>query len=194
MVARYWLPLLPVLLVSAGFGLYVVYERLKKTRFHALFNVFIGFLVVLVLSNGVSYFFASASPSESEYYRNANHVIAKVKHFMDEKAILGVPVATTDWGVMPFALKRTCYQVLNDESHLLTLKRMDKYQTGYLVILDRMAAFHRSARKMVEELPQLLTLLIEIQSDGNGPDAAVYSVDLKGVHAFLNAAPSSEKQ
>lgn len=191
---RYWLPVLPFLLVSAGLGLSIVYNRLKKIRFHALSSVFIGFLVMLVLSSGVNDFLAFMSPSKSDYYRNANHVITKVKHFMDEKAILGVPVATTDWSVMPFALKRTCYQVLNDESHLLTLKRMDKYQTGYLVILDRMAAFHRSARKMVEELPQLFTLLIEIQSDGNGPDAAVYSVDLKGVHAFLNAAPSSEKQ
>jgi hypothetical protein len=113
--------------------------------------------------------------------------MSKVKNYMDEEALPGVPVAATDWGVMPFTLQRTCYQVLNDDSHLSTLGRMSKYRTGYLVILDHLSVFPSYARKMVEDLPQLFTLLLEVHPDGKGPAAALYGIDLQGVRAYLNA-------
>lgn len=83
--------------------------------------------------------------------------------------------------------KKTCYQVLNDESHLLSLKRIDKYQTKYLVIFDELAAFPPHARKMVQDLPQLFELLLDVKPDGPGPAASVYDVDLESVSLFLDA-------
>lgn len=182
-----YLPFLPFILVSAGFGFHVIYERLKKTRYHSLSVVLIGLIVTLVLSNGLSYFFAHSNPRSSEYYRNANNTLSKVKDFMDEKADPGVSVATTDWGVMPFTLKRTCYMVLDDESHLLSLQRMNKYQTEYLVILDDLTTRSPYTREMVGDLPQLFELLLDVKPDGPGPAASVYDVDLESVNLFLDA-------
>ena len=105
---------------------------------------------------------------------------------MDKNTDPKATVAVSDWGVIPFTLKRTCYPVLNDESHLYTLKRMDKYQTEYLVILDKMGYWAPYARDMVKDIPHIFTLLYEIKhDDGSGPDAAVYKVDLEGVGEYL---------
>lgn len=189
-----YLPFLPFILICLGLGLRLIHERLIKTRYHILSSALIGFLVLLILSNGVTNFFENVSPSNSSFYKEANHVLKKVKSFMDEKTEPGVPVATTDWGVMPFTLKRTCYQVLEDESHLVTLKYMNKYQTGYLVILDKLTRRPRVTRNMVEDLPHLFTLMLEVQPKWDRPGAAIYSVDLEGVQTWLNNASMKNSQ
>jgi hypothetical protein len=181
-----YLPFLPFILIIAGLGVGLIHESLATTRYQTLSAAIIVLVLILILSHGVSSFASFASRANATYYRNANIVLSKVKNYMDEKALPGVPVATTDWGVMPFTLKRTCYQVINDDSHLLTLGRMSKYRTGYLVILDHLSVFPPHARKMVEDLPQLFTLLFEVHADGKGPAAAVYGIDLQGVRAYLN--------
>jgi hypothetical protein len=181
-----YLPFLPFILISAGLGMGLIHKSLVKTRYQTFSTAVIFSIFILVLGHGVSSFAAFASRANATYYRNANIVLLKVKNYMDEKTPPGVPVATTDWGVMPLTLKRTCYQVLNDGSHLLTLGRLSKYRTGYLVIFDHLSVFPPHARKMVEDLPQLFTLLLEVHPDGKGPAAAVYGIDLQGVRAFLN--------
>jgi hypothetical protein len=181
-----YLPLLPFIFISAGLGMGLIHKSLPTTRYQTLAAAIIIIVLTVILVHGVSSFASFASRANATYYRNANIVFSKVKNYMDEKALLGVPVATTDWGVMPFTLKRTCYQVLNDASHLLTLGRLSKYRTGYLVILDHLSVFPPHAQKMVEDLPQLFTLLLEVHPDGKGPAAAVYGIDLQGVQAYLN--------
>jgi hypothetical protein len=165
----------------------LIYEKLATKRYQMLStNIIIVLVLTLSLSHGVSTFAAFASRANATYYKNANIVLSKVKNYMDEKTPSGVPVATTDWGVMPFTLQRTCYQVLNDDSHVLTLGRLSKYSAGYLVILDHLSVFPPYARKMVKDLPQLFTLLLEVHPDGKGPSAAVYGIDLRGVREFLS--------
>jgi hypothetical protein len=187
-----YLPFLPFILITAGFGMGLIHECLAKIRYQTFSAAIIVLVLILILSHGVYSFALFASRANATYYRNANKVLSKVKNYMDEKIPPGVPVATTDWGVMPFTLKRTCYQVLNDESHLLTLQRLNKYRTGYLVILDHLSVFPIYARKMVEDLPQLFTLLREVHPEGKGPSAAVYGIDLQGVRAFLNTSKHQE--
>ena len=189
-VTRYWLPLAAFAIVAAGFGLRSIYNLFKDIRYRAVVSTIFGFLIVLILSNGVSNFLEFNG--KSNYYRNAHEVVGKVKQFMDEETSPTIPVATTDWGVLPFTLKRTCYKTLNDESHLLTLERMDKYQTGYLVIVDQLGSASPYEQKMVEDLPQLFSLMLEVQPEGEGPAAAVYSVDLEGVQKFLNSASKQD--
>jgi hypothetical protein len=164
----------------------LIHKSLPTTQYQTLTAAIIILVVIVILGHGVSSFAAFASRANATYYRNANIVLSKVKNYMDEKALPDIPVATTDWGVMPFTLKRTCYQVLNDDSHVLTLGRLSKYRTGYLVILDDLSAYPPHARKMVGDLPQLFTLLLEVHPDGKGPAAAVYGIDLRDVREFLN--------
>jgi hypothetical protein len=182
-----YLPYLPFIFITVGLGVSLIHESLRKRGYQTLSAVIIVIVLTLILGHGGFAFASFASRANATYYRNANVVLTKVKNYMDEKALPGVPVATTDWGVMPFTLQRTCYQVLNDDSHVLTLGRLSKYRTGYLVILDHLSVFPPYARKMVEDLPQLFTLLLEIHPDGKGPSAAVYGIDLQGVRAYLNA-------
>jgi len=151
----------------------------------------VGFLILVVLINGVSILLESVH--KSGYCRSAQESLEEIKQFMDERTSPTIPVATTDWGVLPFTLKRTCYKTLNDESHLLTLERMDKYQTGYLVIVDQLGWASPYAREMVEDLPQLFSLMLEVQPEGKGPAAAVYSVDLERVRTFLDGAAKQDE-
>lgn len=188
-----YLPFLPFIFISAGLGMRLVHESLATTRYQILAAATLVFIFILILGHGVSSLTAFASRANATYYRNANRVLSKVKNYMDEKALPAIPVATTDWGVMPFTLKRTCYQVLNDDSHVLTLARLSKYRTGYLVILDHLSVFPPYARKMVEDLPQLFTLLFEVRPEGKGPAAVVYGIDLRAVQAFLNTSSKNQK-
>ncbi len=187
---REWLPLAAFAVVAAGFGLRSIYNLLTDVRYKAVVGTVIGFLVVLILIHGVSVCLRKSA--RSTYYRNAYEVMGKVKQFMDEKTSPAIPVATTEWGIMPFILKRTCYKVRPDESHLLSLEYMNKYQTGYLVIIDHFRTSHY-AKKMVEDLPELFSPILDVQPEGEGPAAAVYSVDLEGVQKFLNAVSKHEK-
>ena len=57
-------------------------------------------------------------------------------------------------------------------------RRMEKYGTGYLVILDQLAAFPPVARDMVLRFPDIFRLEFEARAKGPGPAASVYSVDL----------------
>ena len=150
----------------------------------------IGFLVVLILTHGVSVCLRHSA--RLTYFRNAHEVMGKVKQFMDENTPPTTPVATPEWGIVPFILGRTCYKTLTDESHLLTLERMAKYKTEYLVIVSLSWATSYS-QEMVEEMPQLFRLILEVEPEGEGPVAALYSVDLKGVQAFLNDALKQRK-
>jgi hypothetical protein len=191
-VQRYWLPLLPFVMVSAGLGLSFLYNKAKRTQFRWALGVFIGFMVLLIVQNGINSF--RYLRSKGDYYKSGNEVMAKVRDFMDKRTDAAVPVATTDWGVMPFVLKRTCYPVLNDESHVLSLERMEKYKTGYLVILDGSGVWAEPARKMVQDLPQLFNSMFEVDPGEDLPSASVYEVDLEGVKKVLNASGSQSSE
>jgi len=180
-------PFLPFILISGGLGLNGIYQKIKNTRFRHPYWVMVSFLAVLIFSNGVSSFINFASPSNSRYFQDMNNVILEVKNFMDKNTTPDVPIATTDWGVMPFSLKRTCYQVLNDGTHIHTLKRMNKYQTRYLVILDRLAVFPPHARKMVKDIPELFRMMFDEKKRDGRIRASVYEIDLEKLASFLNS-------
>ncbi len=192
-IRHVYLPFLPFILICAGLGMHLIHERLIKTRYHLFSSVIIGSLIMLVFINGVNNFLRLVVPSEATTYRGVKHeeVRMRVKHFIDENVAPGIPVATTDWGVMPYTLKRTCYPVLYyDESHFFTLKRMHKYQTEYLVIFPTQYRAKHAKKMAEEDLPQLFTLMLDIQPSGYGLPAAVYKVNLKGVQEYLESVVS----
>ena len=182
-VTRYCLPLAAFAVVAAGFGLRSIYNLCTDVRYKAIVGTVIGFLVVLILTHGVSVCLRYSA--RSTYYRNAQDVMGKVKEFMDENTSRATPVAAVDWGVTPFILKRTCYKILTGESYHLSLERIDKYQTEYLVIVEQLASAAPYARKMVQEMPELFSLMLEIEPEGEGPAAAVYRVNLEDVRRSL---------
>ncbi len=178
-VPRYWIPLLPFVLLIWMSGLALVggylRERVLATPARAL-----GLMVLaLVLGNGAYGYARLIHPWHHNYYANANAWVGDVKAYLDTHAAPDAMVAVTDWGVMPFLLQRPSIQVLDDPSHVYSLERLVRYRARYLVILDKEAAFPPYAKAMVKDLPEVFHLVLDARKAGKpGPDIEVYAVDL----------------
>ena len=85
---------------------------------------------------------------------------------------------------MPWAVQRTSYQLMNDSSHLLSLRRMLHYRTTYLAYFDMGGPIIKATHEMVKELPRLFTEIGHLKVP-RAASAAVYEVDLDAVAAYL---------
>jgi hypothetical protein len=181
-VQRYWLPTLPFLLIAAGLALASVHHRLRGTRFQAAFGSVLVLLVTAILAQG----FRNGLPGPGGgYWIRTHRVIAALADFVQKEVPPDASIATSDWGVLPWALQRTSYQVLNDRSHLLTLERMSRYQTRYLVLLDNGGTLVRATQQMVAELPWIFTELRRVRPRRRAMTGVVYGVDLEAVSRYL---------
>lgn len=189
-VPRYWLLVLPFALVMIGCGIAELRDRLKAAPARHAASAAAIALFALVLANGVERITEFAG--DGVYYENATEVIQRTADYVSERIPPETSLATTDWGVMPFALKRRSYQILNDTSHRLTLRRMNKYKTGYLVILGKRLVFPPIAREMVSRFPGIFKLEFEARPNGWGPVASVYAIDLAALTMALDDIAEGE--
>ncbi len=180
-VSRYWLPVLPFLILMMSYGVQSICQGLARIRLSAVGYLIVMGLSGLLLANGVHV--VREHIDAGPYFENAGKVVDSVAAYINETTPPDARVATTDWGVMPRAVDRSCYQLLDDERK--SLERMLQYQTTYLVILDDLARFPRTARKMVERFPEPFSLQLQVDPNGRGPAAAVYSVDLRKLKALV---------
>jgi len=144
--------------------------------------------VVLILSRGVENASRETSPNSLAYYENANQVLENLVSYVDKNVPQNVTIATTDWGILPFKLKRESYQILNDKDdkmHLLTLERMVNYRTQYLVILEPSSISAPAAQIMVDDLPSLFKPVYETKPQGPGPSGAIYAFGIEGAKSVL---------
>ncbi len=186
-VPRYLLALSPFILVSAGFGIALITRRLTRTPMQYAMGAVVMVTIVLILSRGVEYASSETSPSKLAYFENAIHTLEGLVSYVDKNVPQNVTIATTDWGILPFKLKRQSYQILNDTSHLLTLERMVKYHTQFLVILEHSSISTPAAEAMVDDLPNLFKLVYETKPQDFGPSGTVYAFDIEGAKFFLGA-------
>lgn len=186
-VPRYWLSVLPFVIAMIGFGFIALYEAAKfwPLRYIVSASAVTTLLMVSVAGAIKITQFASKAP----YYRDADTVLQKTADYVAKNVSSDLPVATTDWGVIPFRIDRRSYLVLNDPSHRLSLQRMLKYKTSYLIILDDLSAFPPVARKMVQKFSNVFTHVFEARPDGPGPAASIYKVDLSMINAVLVRQP-----
>ena len=182
-VDRYWLPMLPFILLSFLLGINAVFKRLKPGVIQIASAAVLIVFAVLICFHGITFSFKLCK--SRNYYSNAASVFPEIKEFMNKENVDKKNIAVTDWGVMPFILDQKCFQVLNDKNHLQTLKRMSLYETQYLVIFTGLAAFYESALEMVDELPQVFNLIYEKKFD-KGPDILIFRVDIDNIKVFLN--------
>lgn len=187
MVTRYWLPVLPFILVSAAFGTNVLMEKLAAIRLRPVGYTVAGVLAIAALHNGAARLLIHTSPDTYAYYRNANETVSRLAEFVRDRTGPEAAIATTEWGVMPRALGRKSYLLLADDTHVYSLRVIDRYGVEYLTVLDDMGRATRPTWKMVKDLPNLFTLLLEVKSGDPGPAGAVYGVKLAEVRKFLAA-------
>lgn len=181
-VPRYWLPLLPFLLVSASLGIQGIYERLAGTRFQAAFAAIALTLGMLAVVRGAQ----DSFPWESAPgFERRNAALMELRAYVDERVDADASIATSDWGVLPWALQRTSYQLLNDADHRFSLARIDRFQTGYLAILAGTGAIGREAKNMVNAFPDVFSPLFFTSRQGRAPAGRLYHVDLEGVARVL---------
>ena len=198
-VPRYWIPLLPFILVIWLSGVALVGDYLKGRALAAPAQALGLLIAFLVVGNGTYGYARMIHPWHQKYYADASAWMAEVKDFLDARLPPGQKVAVTDWGIAPFLLQRPTISVLDDPSHRYSLERLVRYRTPYLVILDKEAAFPPYAKAMVKDLPEVFHLVLDARKPGRpGPDIQVYQVDLQGAEKALarlegEAAPPGVK-
>lgn len=182
---RYWIPILPFVLISGAMGLSIIHDRLARTRARLVVGIVSVLLLMSALYNGATFLIEETGDDRTETFRNSERLVAELSGFVDQHTKRDDNIATSDWGILPRALNRQSYMILNDDPYTLSLDRMHKYQTKYLVILQNNATRTLFAQRMADELPNLFTKELEIKSVGPGPSGLVYAVDLAKVKAFL---------
>lgn len=182
-VPRYWLGVLPFVIALMSYGVVALYHATGSTILRHGVSALAIALISLTAITGTARVIDFAS--KEAFYENADQVIQKTVDYVAKTVPPTLPIATTDWGVMPFRLGRPSYQILNDVTHRQTLRRIFQYKTGYLVILDRLAAFPPVARQMVAQYPDIFTRVFEAGTQEPGPRASIYVIDLKAVESAL---------
>jgi hypothetical protein len=187
-IERYWLPLLPFMLVAGGLGLKTLHDDIENQRFRAAQQTFVLLALLCGFAAGTHFVLEKASPSKMHLLKSVYGAAEDVSAFVNDMAPPDATVATTDWGIMPRAVRRTCYPVLNDPSHEHSLARMVRYETRYLVVLDRLGHSWKATRDLVEQFPDVFSLLYEVEYLDAGPKATAYRVDIRAAEASIGDA------
>jgi len=183
-VPRYWLGVLPFVIAIMSYGVVALYEGTASTILRRSVVAIVVIFVSLTAVTGTTRIVNFAS--RGTYYENADKVIQKAVDYVSATVPPHQPIATTDWGVMPFRLGRPSYQILDDTGHQQTLRRMLHYRTGHLVILDQLARFPSAGRRLAAQYPEIFTRVFEAAPPGPGPSVTIFTIDLKAVKAALN--------
>jgi 4-amino-4-deoxy-L-arabinose transferase-like glycosyltransferase len=185
-VPRYWLPLLPFLLLIGLYGLGRIYELLRWRNLRPwLMAAYLSLLAVLV-GQGTANALNRLEPWATHYYENSEATrlaLAQVVHAHSEP---GDVIAVTDWGVLPLSLDRATVSVLNDKDRVRSLDRIVDRQATHLVILEGTSAMVDAAKEMVAELPEVFHPVRVIDPDGPGAGGGVYRIDLQRAEAEMS--------
>jgi hypothetical protein len=184
-VPRYWLPLLPFAAIAAGFGLQWISGLVSNIQYKVIVTTAISFIVIMIFSYGSTV--CVRYVHKSRYWENAHKVINQIKDYMDENTSGDVKIASSDWGVMPFILERQCYKVLTGELYDLSLERINKYQTEYLVTVDKIGWASNFVSKMANKYPEIFSLEYEIKAQERSPGGAIYKIDIERVGQYLES-------
>ena len=185
-IPRYLFPMLPFLLLAAGFGISAIFDTLKRFIPPALPRVLAGVVATLVAANGISLSTNRLQPSTFDYYRGTYEVLMQMREYAQAHIPQGAHIATPEWGVVPFLLQREFHLALADPSRIKTLQVLVENKLEYLVILDGLGRNSRPAQDMVDELPQVFSTELSAKPNGHGRSGYIYRVDLTEASRVLN--------
>jgi hypothetical protein len=182
-VPRYWLSVLPLVMVMMGFCFVGLYEAAGTgLRRHVVSTLAVALLALVMVSGTAK---ITRYVVKDNYFAKADSVLRKTAGYFDETIPRQARIATTNWGVVPLLLDRQSYIVLNDPTHRHSLRRMLTYKTQYLVILDEINVFTPAARHLVSQYPMVFAPVFEAKPEGPGPFVSVYTVDLAAIESWL---------
>jgi hypothetical protein len=189
-VPRYWLPLLPFVLLIGMLGLKRIYDLVPwKATKPWVAAVYLSLLAVTV-SQGTVSALTKLEPWAAHYYETSERTRLALADFVHNNTAADAVIAVTDWGVLPLSLERDTVSVLNDDDHRQSLERILNSGASHLVILEGTSAMVDPTNAMVDELPQVFQPELEIRPKGTGAGGGVYRVDLEAARAELEAGAS----
>lgn len=188
-IVRYWLPLLPFYISIVLIGYTDLTKNIKNKL--SKYSIIVPAIVILatVLINGAKFASVKNSTVRDEYYSHAEVVLNSMSAYLNKIADKKTVLASTDWGVLPLYLQRKSIKLLNDDSldYKLSMERMVRFQTQYLIILDGNATIYASARRMTKAYPKLFQLESHFEPENNiGPLGSIYKINLDKVSLLLN--------
>jgi hypothetical protein len=178
-VTRYWIPLLPFVIACIGFGLQSIvnYHHFKNIQkgLQGSVALIIFVLIGLSLPNLVKHI------EKESRYENITASFDAIQKFTASNIPENSKIATMEWGVLPYILKRQSFPVLNDPDHYQTINRILKYKIDYLVI-DSFSRTSDISSKMTEQYPQAFRLVFETHTDVEYAQAQIFKIDLSALN------------
>lgn len=186
-VPRYWLPLLPFVLLTGVYGLQRIYRLVTQPVPAAApwLQALLVCLFLITVAPGTRNAVAQLQPWADHYHRASNESLAAVAAYVHERTSPEDVIAVTDWGVLPLALDRRTVSVLNDKDHVATLGRIVEKEATHLVILEGTSAMVNPTLEMVAALPGVFQRKLAAEPKGTGAKAYVYAIDLEKARAEL---------
>ena len=175
-VYRYWLPMLPFVIVMMGFGLQTLaslslWGKVKKPfQFGA---VAAAVLLLILSAPNLLKMHQKQSQFEQEHL-----ALAQLKAFADDNIPQESVIATVDWGVLPHTLQRRSIPLLNDPDNKQSIARMQQYQTQYLVTYSKFGRMSEPAENMVVKNPKAFDKIFESNTGSTKTTLKVYRVNL----------------
>ncbi|GAA0856949.1 hypothetical protein [Aliiglaciecola litoralis] len=175
-VYRYWVPMLPFIIIIMGLGISKLVNLSVFGKWRIVPRTAGMLLATLLLITGSLNL--TDHITQSEKYEIEAQAVARLTEFAQQNLPQDAVVATVDWGILPRALQRQSYQVLNDPSFIQTVTRMAKYQTKYLVTYGKFARMNDPAKAMIAAYTELFDKQFSVFDDKPNTQIEVYKVDI----------------
>jgi 4-amino-4-deoxy-L-arabinose transferase-like glycosyltransferase len=185
-VPRYWLPLLPFVLLIGILGFQRIYGLMPWRAVKPWLVAAYLCLATVLVSQGAQSALTKLEPWAEHYYETSEETRLALADYVHKTTGADSVIAVTDWGVLPLSIERETFSVLNDKDRVGSLRRIVKKGATHLVILEGTSAIVKPAQEMVAELPQVFTPELEIRPKGTGAGGGVYRIDLEQAASALN--------
>lgn len=185
-VYRYWLPMMPFIIVMMGLGLKTIssldiWGVLKKPA--QVFSVGLAVMLLIIAAPNLQKMYAQDHKLMQE-----QRAIEKLKQFSTNNIPKGATVATVDWGVLPHVIQRRAIPLLNDPDSQQSMTRMIKYETEFLVTYNKFGRMNTPAESMVQRFPSAFNKVFEEISETPKITIRVYEVNIKQLDIHLKAS------
>lgn len=175
-VDRYWIPLLPFIVVMLGFGIkrIVSLHILGKWQIGAQLCAcaFAVFLLIIASKNLANPMFNKEKLALEQ--TSIDQLSQYASAYIDKEAV----IATVDWGVLPHTLQRKSFPILNDLSMTQNIDRMKKYDIDYLVSYGKYGGTSAAAAKLVESYPLAFKNIFSVNENNPRARLTLYKVNL----------------
>lgn len=182
-VYRYWLPMMPFIIVMMGLGLKTVtsfgFLGLLKRPAQISATLFVCLLLIVAFPNLLKMYYQDDKLEQEQL------AIEKLAQFTRENIPDDAIVATVDWGVLPHIIQRRSIPLLNDPDNQQSIARMLKYHTEYLVTYNKFGRMSTPAESMTKRYPKAFDEVFDGSNDNAKIGLKAYKVNIGVLRGYL---------